>query len=51
MMIYWCEICNSAPSDGVLEVIRRGETQTTLMQACLWCVEHLDETDWIENAI
>jgi hypothetical protein len=51
MIIYWCEICNNAPADGILEVLRRGETQTSPMHACLWCVDHLEDTDWIENAI
>jgi hypothetical protein len=47
IMIHWCEICNHAPSDGVLEVIRRGETEIDFMQACQSCVDNLKDDDWI----
>lgn len=51
MIIHWCEICNNAPSDGVLEVIERETQEKQYMQACMACVNSLEDTDWIENAI
>lgn len=51
MMIHWCEICNMAPAEGVLEVIRREDMEKAFMQACNACVNNLEDTDWIENAI
>lgn len=51
MFIHWCEICNHAPSDGILEVVRLGETELSPMHACQACVDNLDESDWIENAL
>lgn len=47
MMIHWCELCNKRPAEGFLEVIRTGDTKTSLMLACKKCVEGLDESDWI----
>lgn len=51
MMIHWCEMCNHAPSDGVLSVLRNGDTELTYMQCCTKCVKSLDSTDWIDNAV
>ena len=51
MMLHWCEICNKAPAEGVLEVIQRDTKEHTFMQCCERCVNNLEETDWIENAI
>lgn len=48
-MIHWCEICNSRPSNGVLEVIYKGESETTFIQACTICVIGLEDDDWIDN--
>lgn len=50
-MVQWCEVCNNAPAQGILTVIRRGETEQSFMHACLKCVNSLEDTDWIENAI
>jgi len=47
--IRWCEICNNAPSDGVLEVIRSGERDW--MQACNACVSSLDKDDWLGEVL
>jgi hypothetical protein len=49
MMIHWCEICNAAPAEGVLEVIYSGETQISRIMSCTSCVEKIDDSDWIEN--
>lgn len=51
MMIHWCEICQSAPAEGVLEVINKADMERTYMQCCEECVNNLEDTDWIENAI
>jgi len=49
MYIHWCEDCNHAPAEGVLTVIRKGETQPTNMLVCQKCVDKLQPEDWIEN--
>lgn len=46
-MIHWCELCNNAPSDGVLEIIRTGSTEIDYAQACTPCVEGIKDEDWL----
>ena len=50
-IIMWCELCSKAPSDGILEVIRKGEVQVSQMHACQECVDKLPETQWLENQL
>lgn len=49
-MIYWCSLCNAAPADGILTILRNGETQTEDVKACNGCVERLGKDDWIDGA-
>lgn len=49
LMVHWCELCNSRPANGTLEVIYEGETEITFVQACTLCVVDLEEDDWIDN--
>lgn len=51
MIIHWCELCAHAPSDGILEVIDKETMEKDFKQCCLECVNNLDSSDWIENAI
>lgn len=51
MMIHWCELCNNAPSEGVLEVVDKKTQEKLFMRCCTSCVENIDESDWIDNAI
>ncbi len=51
MMIHWCELCNDNEAEGVLTVLYPGQIETTMVQACKWCVKRLDKSDWIDNEI
>lgn len=47
MMIHWCELCNNAPAEGILEVIRKETLETDFMQCCSKCVDKLAKEDWL----
>lgn len=46
-MLHWCELCQAAPADGVLTIVRKGEVEPDYVQACNGCVRKLNEEDWL----
>lgn len=45
--IMWCEHCGKRPADGILTVLRHGETEPEQQWWCQGCVNKLKPEDWI----
>lgn len=48
-LISWCGLCNSRPSDGILEILFDGEVETQYVEACTPCVVDIPKEEWIMN--
>ena len=48
-VIIWCGLCNAAPADGVLKILRTGHYVPEDVNACNDCVKGLNDDDWMDE--
>ena len=48
-VIIWCGLCNAAPADGVLKILRTGHYVPEDVNACNDCVKGPNDDDWMDE--
>lgn len=49
LAVRFCNLCNSRPAQGILEILRDGETQTEFIDACAQCVIDIPQEVWMNK--